>query len=42
MIIPVGEFGDQNLVLIEKQGGQIARRAVLPVRFVPMTGPHAR
>jgi len=42
MIIPVGEFGDQNLVLIEKQGGQIARRAVLPVRFVPMTGPRAR
>ena len=42
MIIPVGEFGDQNLVLIEKRDGQIARRAVLPVRFVPMTGPHAR
>lgn len=42
MIIPVGEFGDQNLVLIEKRDGQIARRTVLPVRFVPMTGPHAR
>jgi protein-L-isoaspartate(D-aspartate) O-methyltransferase len=42
MIIPVGEFGDQNLVLIEKRGGQISRQSVLPVRFVPMTGPRVR
>lgn len=42
MIIPVGEFGDQTLVLIEKHAGQSTRRAVLPVRFVPMTGPGVR
>ena len=38
MIIPVGPAGDQELVLLRKQGGKIERRAVLPVRFVPMTG----
>jgi protein-L-isoaspartate(D-aspartate) O-methyltransferase len=38
MIIPVGDFGDQELYLLEKQNGELQRRAVLPVRFVPMTG----
>jgi protein-L-isoaspartate(D-aspartate) O-methyltransferase len=39
MIIPVGgSFGNQELYLLEKQNGQLQRRAVLPVRFVPMTG----
>jgi protein-L-isoaspartate(D-aspartate) O-methyltransferase len=39
MIIPVGGGGEvQELVLLEKQGGRLHRRAVLPVRFVPMTG----
>jgi protein-L-isoaspartate(D-aspartate) O-methyltransferase len=38
MIIPVGGFGDQELYLLEKQNGQLQRRAVLPVRFVPMAG----
>lgn len=38
MIIPVGPLGDQQLYLLEKRGGQVTRRAVLPVRFVPMTG----
>lgn len=42
MIIPVGGLGDQSLILLEKRAGQVARRAVLPVRFVPMTGPHTR
>lgn len=37
MIIPVGGFGDQELYLLEKKNGQLLRRAVLPVRFVPMT-----
>jgi protein-L-isoaspartate(D-aspartate) O-methyltransferase len=39
MIIPVGSqaFG-QELYLLEKRGGKVERRAVLPVRFVPMTG----
>jgi protein-L-isoaspartate(D-aspartate) O-methyltransferase len=38
MIIPIGRMGDQELVLLRKQGGQLEKRAVLPVRFVPMTG----
>jgi protein-L-isoaspartate(D-aspartate) O-methyltransferase len=38
MIIPVGEFGNQELYLLEKKNGELQRRAVLPVRFVPMTG----
>jgi protein-L-isoaspartate(D-aspartate) O-methyltransferase len=38
MIIPVGGFGDQDLYLLEKKNGQLQRRAVLPVRFVPMAG----
>ncbi len=38
MIIPVGPLGDQQLYLLEKHDGMIRRQAVLPVRFVPMTG----
>ena len=42
MIIPVGPAGDQELVLLRKKGGQLEKRAVLPVRFVPMTGEAQR
>jgi protein-L-isoaspartate(D-aspartate) O-methyltransferase len=38
MIIPVGGLGDQELYLLEKKNGELQRRAVLPVRFVPMAG----
>jgi protein-L-isoaspartate(D-aspartate) O-methyltransferase len=38
MIIPVGGPGDQELYLVEKEHGTLHRRAVSPVRFVPMTG----
>lgn len=39
MMIPVGtEFGVQELYLLEKREGKIEKKAVLPVRFVPMTG----
>ena len=38
MIMPVGYGDDQELVYLEKRGGKLERRAVLPVRFVPMTG----
>jgi protein-L-isoaspartate(D-aspartate) O-methyltransferase len=41
MVIPVGErFSTQNLMLVEKDqdGKAHTRRAVLPVRFVPLTG----
>jgi protein-L-isoaspartate(D-aspartate) O-methyltransferase len=37
MIVPVGVH-DQELVVIERSAQGIARREVLPVRFVPMTG----
>lgn len=39
MIIPVGgRHGQQDLYLLEKRNGKLERRAVMPVRFVPMTG----
>lgn len=38
MIIPVGSYGNQDLYLLRKSEGKIERQAVLPVRFVPMTG----
>ena len=38
MIIPVGVIDGQNLVLLHKRGEKLEQRAVLPVRFVPMTG----
>lgn len=43
MVIPVGEtLHTQSLRLLVKQAeGRIVERDLLPVRFVPMTGPHA-
>jgi protein-L-isoaspartate(D-aspartate) O-methyltransferase len=38
MIVPVGGGFQQELVLLEKRGNEVRQRAVLPVRFVPMTG----
>jgi protein-L-isoaspartate(D-aspartate) O-methyltransferase len=38
MVIPVGDGQNQLLYLMEKKEGKITQRAVLPVRFVPMTG----
>ncbi|WP_313953339.1 protein-L-isoaspartate(D-aspartate) O-methyltransferase [Accumulibacter sp.] len=38
LIIPVGERDDQMLYLLRKHGSSLQREAVLPVRFVPMTG----
>jgi protein-L-isoaspartate(D-aspartate) O-methyltransferase len=39
MIIPVGDgLIDQELYFLEKKNGHLKQRAVLPVRFVPMTG----
>ena len=38
MIIPVGSGGDQELYVLIKRENAVERRAVLPVRFVPMTG----
>ena len=43
LAIPLGEpDGSQELVLLEKDArGEVAARAVLPVRFVPLTGASA-
>lgn len=38
MIIPVGPAGIQELYLLRKRGDKVEKHAVLPVRFVPMTG----
>jgi len=38
MIIPVGDRFAQELYLLKKKNGQLKESAVLPVRFVPMTG----
>jgi protein-L-isoaspartate(D-aspartate) O-methyltransferase len=38
MIIPVGPPGIQELFLLRKRGTKVEQTAVLPVRFVPMTG----
>jgi protein-L-isoaspartate(D-aspartate) O-methyltransferase len=37
IVIPVGNSHDQQLVLIEKVDGELRRRAICPVRFVPFT-----
>ena len=42
LIIPVGEIWDQKLVLLHKRGQRLEQIAVLPVRFVPMTGEAQR
>jgi protein-L-isoaspartate(D-aspartate) O-methyltransferase len=36
MVIPVGEAGEQELVLLRKREGTIHREKIIPVRFVPM------
>jgi len=42
MIIPVGTLPYQELMLLQKEGSDVRQRAVLPVRFVPMTGEGER
>jgi protein-L-isoaspartate(D-aspartate) O-methyltransferase len=37
MVIPVGNPHDQQLLLIERQAGELRRQAICPVRFVPFT-----
>ena len=43
MVIPVGEpwTSQSPLVLVEHPDGALSRRNLLPVAFVPLTGPHA-
>lgn len=42
MIIPVGPMYSQELYLLEKKRDKLQRKAVLPVRFVPMTGEQTK
>lgn len=42
IVIPVGGLHAQSLFVLEKRGGKMEQREVLPVRFVPMTGESAR
>jgi len=37
LVIPVGDEW-QELVVLTREGKEITRRSVTPVRFVPMTG----
>ena len=38
LVIPVGALPDQELMLLHKTHDRLLTRAILPVRFVPMTG----
>lgn len=38
MIIPVGDFYQELIVITKQSDGTIKKESVLPVRFVPMTG----
>lgn len=42
MIIPVGEQYVQELILLEKKNGQLRKKKVLPVMFVPMVNETGR
>jgi len=38
LVIPVGRYFQELLLIEKKKDGTVERRSVLPVRFVPMTG----
>ena len=38
MVIPVGEHNSQELVLLTKEKGEIKKKKIIPVLFVPMFG----
>lgn len=44
LVMPVGAVGwvQQLIVLTKRADGRLDRREILPVRFVPVTGEHAR
>lgn len=41
LLIPLGDRDEQVLALITKRGGQLERRDIAPVRFVPLVGKHS-
>lgn len=40
MLVPVGTREDQRLVMYRRVNGQLERKEVAPVRFVPLVGHH--
>jgi protein-L-isoaspartate(D-aspartate) O-methyltransferase len=42
MVIPVGTAGFQYLYRVKKYMGEAEPEKVIPVSFVPLTGPHAK
>lgn len=40
MVLPVGDRGEQMLVLVTRRGDVFERRDIAPVRFVPLVGSH--
>jgi protein-L-isoaspartate(D-aspartate) O-methyltransferase len=42
MMIPVGSAGFQELYKVRKYMGEPETEAIIPVSFVPLTGPHAK
>lgn len=40
MVLPLGELGDQRLVILIRRGDQVEMKSDLPVRFVPMVHGH--
>lgn len=42
MVIPVGEKGRQQLLLLTKQNGAIQKQKIVDVRFVPMVDAHGK
>ena len=42
MVIPVGSYYQELMLLVKGHDGGISRQGVIPVRFVPMTGEAAR
>ena len=40
LVIPIGTRDEQVLAVFTKRGGQLERRDVAPVRFVPLLGTH--
>lgn len=41
MVLPVGEYSQELVVVSKDQNGQITHREIIPVAFVPMTGDAA-
>ena len=40
MLIPIGGRDEQMLYVLTRKGTELERRALAPVRFVPLVGAH--